>query len=471
MAASDAAVRGKRGLTAPIPSGRTCVRGWGGGRDAAATVLRPDGPEGLLAAIELSRARRGVVARGAIARGMGRSYGDAAQLDGGIVLDVTQLGGIDLDRERGTVTAGAGVTLGQLLHVLGPTGWIVPVVPGTQHVTVGGAIAGDVHGKNHAAAGTFGSHVERLGLMTAGGELLELALDRDGELFEATLGGMGLTGVIVWATIKLRQIGGPWLAVDSDRVDGLDDALSALLAPGGDYRVAWLDLLCSRPGRGIVTRADHATVSPAVRSQRGELTVRAKARVPSRWPGGLLRASTVRTLNELRFRGTPRHQRGRLKAIGPYMFPLDALDAWPRLYGRSGFIQYQLAVPSTADRVLHEVIARTRRGRVPCCLAVLKDLGAANEAPLSFPIAGWTLALDFPRAAAGLDALLDGFDELVAGAGGRLYLTKDARMSRDALEAMYPRLGQWRRIRDRADPERLWQSDLALRTGLIGDAR
>ena len=471
MAASDAAVRGKRGLTAPSPSGRTCVSGWGGGRDAAATVLRPDGPEGLLAAIELSRARRGVVAHGAIARGMGRSYGDAAQLDGGIVLDVTQLGGIDLDRERGTVTAGAGVTLGQLLHVLGPTGWIVPVVPGTQHVTVGGAIAADVHGKNHAAAGTFGSHVERLGLMTAAGELLELALDRDGELFEATLGGMGLTGVIVWATIKLRQIGGPWLAVDSDRVDGLDDALAALLAPGGDYRVAWLDLLCSRPGRGIVTRADHATVSPAVRSQRGELTVRARARVPSRWPGGLLRASTVRTLNELRFRRTPRHQRGRLKAIGPYMFPLDALDAWPRLYGRSGFIQYQLAVPSTADRVLHEVIARTRRGRVPCYLAVLKDLGAANEAPLSFPIAGWTLALDFPRAAAGLDALLDGFDELVAAAGGRLYLTKDARMSRDALEAMYPRLGQWRCIRDRADPERLWQSDLALRTGLIGDAR
>ena len=470
MAASDVAVRSKRGLTALIPSGRTCVSGWGGGPDAAVTVLRPDGPEGLLAAIELSRAGRGAEARGAIARGMGRSYGDAAQLDGGIVLDLTQLDGIDLDRERGTVTAGAGITLGQLLHVLGPTGWIVPVVPGTQHVTVGGAIASDIHGKNHAAAGTFGSHVERLGLMTAGGELRELALDRDGELFEATLGGMGLTGVIVWATIKLRQIGGPWLAVDSDRVDGLDDALDALLAPGGDYRVAWLDLLCSRPGRGIVTRADHLTVSPAVPSRRGDVTVRARARVPSRWPGGLLRASTVRAFNELRFRRAPRHRRGRLEAIGPHMFPLDALDAWPRLYGRSGLVQYQLAVPTSADEVLHEVIARTRHGRVPCYLAVLKDFGPANDAPLSFPIAGWTLALDFPRAAAGLDALLDGFDELVAAAGGRLYLTKDARMSRDALEAMYPRLGQWQRIRDRADPERLWQSDLAVRTGLIGDA-
>ena len=469
MAAPDAAMRGQRPLTAPMRSERMRVSGWGGDRDAVATVLRPEGEEHLSAAIELSRARRDDGGRGAIARGMGRSYGDAAQLDGGIVLDVTQLGGIDLDRERRTVTAGAGVTLGHLMHVLGSAGWIVPVLPGTQHVTVGGAIASDIHGKNHAAAGTFGSHVERLGLMTAGGQLLELAPDCDGELFRATLGGMGLTGVIVWATIKVRQVSGPWLAVDSDRVDGLDDALAALLAPGGDYRVAWLDLLCSRPGRGIVTRADHITDSPAVPSQRGEVTVTAKAGVPGRWPGGLLRASTVRAFNELRFRRGPRHRRGRVEAIGPYMFPLDALDAWPRLYGRSGFVQYQLAVPSTADRVLHEVIARTRRRRVPCYLAVLKDLGAANDAPLSFPMAGWALALDFPRAAAGLDALLDDFDELVAAAGGRVYLTKDARMRRDALEAMYPRLTQWRRVRDRADPERLWQSDLALRTGLIGD--
>jgi len=474
MPPADATLTGTIVRTAPLHPVQARVRGWGGGPGARVSLLRPQDTEGVRRAVEDWRASAGAgwragaggeggggVRPGAIARGMGRSYGDAAQLNGGLVLDTTRLKGFSLDRAHGTVTAGAGVTLGELLNALVPEGWMVPVVPGTQHVTVGGAIASDIHGKNHGVAGTFGSHVETLDLVTAEGEVLDLFPEK--ELFAATLGGMGLTGVITRATVRLSAVSGPWLSVDSDRVRGLDDALAALLASGGPHRVAWLDLLGSPAGRGIVTRAEHVDAP-----RPGRPTVRARATVPRRWPSGVLRPSAVRAFNELRFRRAPVRQRGHLESIGSHLFPLDGLDAWPRLYGAAGFVQYQLVVPFAQEGVLHTVIERLRRTRVPCYLAVLKDFGESGDAPLSFPIAGWTLALDFPRIAPGLDALLDGFDELVAGAGGRVYLSKDARMGRATLEAMYPRLDEWRRVREKADPERLWRSDLAQRTGLLG---
>jgi decaprenylphospho-beta-D-ribofuranose 2-oxidase len=340
---------------------------------------------------------------------------------------------------------------------------MVAVVPGTQHVSVGGAIASDIHGKNHGTAGTFGSHVEALSLLTADGQLRELAPGTPGSLFEATLGGMGLTGVIVDARIRLRPVSRALLAVDTDRVRSIDDALAALQAPGGAYRVAWLDLLCSRPGRGIVTRAEH--IDTPRRDARP--TVQARAAVPERWPAGALRPSTVRAFNAMRYWTAPRRARGHPESIGRHMFPLDSLDAWPRLYGPRGLLQYQLVVPSDSEKVLEVVIERLRLARVPCYLAVLKDFGPANDAPLSFPIEGWTLALDIPRGWPGLDPLLDVFDELVTEAGGRVYLSKDARLRPDVVNAMYPRLAEWRQARDHADPAGLWRSDLALRTGLL----
>jgi decaprenylphospho-beta-D-ribofuranose 2-oxidase len=282
---------------------------------------------------------------------------------------------------------------------------------------------------------------------------------------------MGLTGVILWARIALRRVAGPLLSVDTDRAADLDHALALLSAPGGSYRVAWLDLLGPRAGRGIVTRAEHLDGASAARGGRGGATVRARATIPERWPGGVLRASTIRVFNELRFRRTPRRERGHVEGLGAHMFPLDSLDAWPRLYGRHGLLQYQLVVPTGQEQVLGAVIERLRRARVPCLLAVLKDFGAANEAPLSFPLAGWTLALDFPHAAPGLLGMLERCDELVAAAGGRVYLTKDARMRTGTLRAMYPRLEEWRTARDEADPERVWRSDLALRTGLVSAER
>jgi decaprenylphospho-beta-D-ribofuranose 2-oxidase len=459
----------------PVEPRRAILRGWGGGEGVPAELLRPRSVQQLQAALELARVRLGRRdgLPGAIVRGLGRSYGDAAQLRNGLVLATTCLKGIELDRERGCVKAGAGVTLAELLDRLVPEGWLVPVLPGTQHVTVGGAIASDIHGKNHGVAGTFGAHVRSLELMNASGELLEL---RPGdELFEATLGGMGLTGIVTCAEIGLQAVSGALLSVDTDRVRTLEEALEVLLSPGGSYRVAWLDLLGTRLCRGIVTRAEpvaqtKAHPGQAARMRNARATVKARARVPRRWPAGLLAPSTIRAFNELRFRAAPRRQRGHLEPIGTHMFPLDKLEAWPRLYGSRGFYQYQLVVPRSGEAVLRAVIEHLRSVKVPCYLAVLKDFGPANGAPLSFPIAGWTLALDLPRVASGLHAALDHCDELVAGAGGRVYLTKDARLHPSTVAAMYPRLEEWRAARDHADPERLWRSDLALRTGLVDES-
>lgn len=393
---------------------------------------------------------------------MGRSYGDAGQLREGLVIDTSRFKGVVLDAEAGLATAEAGVTIGELLQAVVPAGWMVPVVPGTQHVSLGGALASDIHGKNHGTAGTLGAHVRSLELLDAAGQLHHLAPPDD--LFRATIGGMGLTGVIVRAQIRLRPVRTALVSVDSDRVVGLEPALEALRVAGGSHRVAWLDLLAGRP-RGIVTRAEHLEASPG--RGLGAPVVRARAAVPRRWPPGLLRAGTVRLFNELRFRAAAPRARGQVEDLGRHMFPLDALEGWPRLYGPRGFRQYQLAVPPERADVLEAVIGQLRRARVPCFLAVLKDLGPEGSPWLSFPIEGWTLTLDLPRAAAGIERALDACDELVARAGGRVYLAKDDRLRPEMLAAMYPGLRDWQEVRERADPERLWCSDLARRTGLI----
>jgi decaprenylphospho-beta-D-ribofuranose 2-oxidase len=442
------------------------VRGWGGGAPANALILRPTDVDEAQAAVAQSRSAR----RGAIARGMGRSYGDAAQLSGGHLLETARLRGFELDDDAGMVTAQTGVTVGELIAALVPAGWMLPVVPGTQHVSVGGAIASDVHGKNHPTAGSFGATVRALGLLTADGEVREIGPGSEPQLFAATVGGMGLTGLVLWARLELERVPGPMMSVDTDRARGLDEAFALLAAPGSQrHRVAWLDLLGPRAGRAVVTRSEHAASAGAATDAR-RATVRAAATVPERWPSGALRPSAVRAYNELRYRRAPRRERGRPQGLGAHLFPLDALAAWPRLYGSAGLLQYQFAVPSGAERAIEAVIERLAVARVPCFLAVLKRLGAASSAPLSFPVEGWTLALDLPRAAAGAEAALDGCDELVAEAGGRVYLTKDARLGPAALSAMYPRLQEWRAARDAVDPEGLWRSDLSVRTGLISEA-
>jgi decaprenylphospho-beta-D-ribofuranose 2-oxidase len=445
------------------------VAGWGGSHAVRAELLEPDASQAAALVARRARVRTDGSSPEMIARGMGRSYGDAAQRDGGIVLGTRRMDGFALNPETGRLHAAAGATLGQILATVVPRGWMLPVVPGTQQVSVGGAIASDVHGKNQATAGTFSRSLLSLDLLTGTGEVLKLG--HSDEVFWATVGGMGLTGLILSAQIQLVRVGGPLMSVDIDRVDDLDAACAALRAPGGEYRVAWLDLVSSTRGRGFVTRAHHLPGGSYTANRAAPAAVAARLEVPRGWPTGILRPSSVRVFNLLRYRVTPRRARGRVEALGAHLFPLDVLANWPRLYGPRGFLQYQLVVPPGREQAMRDVVDLLHRHRMPPFLVVLKDFGAATSGGLSFPIAGWTLALDLPRSYDDLDRVLDRCDEVVAQAGGRVYLSKDSRMRPGVLEHMYPELERWRQVRATVDPDGLWRSDLALRTRLLGNAR
>jgi decaprenylphospho-beta-D-ribofuranose 2-oxidase len=449
--------------------------GWGRTARGRCRVLQPRGVEDVLEAITSHTPRTGVIARGA-----GRSYGDAAQNDGGDVLDMTGLDRIvSIDRERGLITAQAGATVAQLMAALAAHGLTLPVVPGTRHVTLAGAIASDIHGKNHHCDGGLSRHVAAISLCTPAGGLVEVSPESDPDLFYATLGGMGLTGVVVEATLRAEPLPSPWVAADVDRTDGLEQTLELMSgAERHRYSVAWLDLLAdgSKMGRAIVSRADPLVsdgATPAGRGRRaaggaypGALSRRPTFEVPRGFPAVLMRPASMRTFNALRWRATPRRERGRPLAMAPYFFPLDALGAWNRLYGPSGLIQYQFVIPSGQEHALERCFELIRTRRLPVYLAVFKRFGPAFGGPLSFPLEGWTLAVDMPATASGLRVALDELDEIVAGCGGRVYLTKDARLRHDMMSAMYPNLDGFYAQRARVDPEGVLRSDLARRLGL-----
>jgi decaprenylphospho-beta-D-ribofuranose 2-oxidase len=457
------------------------LSGWGMTTRSRCRVFRPRGVQDVLDALA-AHERSGT---GLIARGAGRSYGDAAQNDGGDVLDMTALDGIvSIDAERGLITAQAGATVAQLMARLAAHGLGLPVVPGTRHVTLAGAIASDIHGKNHHCDGGLARHVARLSLCTPAGGLTDVSPGSDAELFYATLGGMGLTGVIVGATLRAERLPSAWVAADVDRTDGLAQTLE--LMSGRErhrYSVAWLDLLAdgSKMGRAIVSRADPLGSDEHMPSARGRRAVggaypQALARrpafeVPRGFPAALLRPTSTRTFNALRWRATPRRERGRPLALTPYFFPLDALGEWNRLYGPAGLIQYQFVIPCGQESALERCFELMRMRRLPVYLAVFKRFGAAFGGPLSFPLEGWTLAADLPAAAPGLRAALDELDEVVAGCGGRVYLSKDVRLGSDMLSSMYPQLDRFDTQRARVDPEGVLRSDLARRLGLCPAAR
>ena len=425
--------------------------------------------------------------RGVIARGLGRSYGDAAQAAGGDVLDCTALAGNrSIDPDTGLVTASAGLSLETLMRDLLPLGWFVPVTPGTRHVTVGGAIAADIHGKNHHVDGSFGMHVRSLTLVTpdgsvrvltpAGGESGDTRDTDDAALFWATVGGMGLTGVIVEATLQATPAETAFMRVDTERARNLDAALETMAATDENYRytVAWIDLLASGSsmGRSVLTRGDHAGYADLAdlparklsRARRFDPAVRLQA--PPWAPSGLLNRLTVRAFNEAWFRKAPLARRGEIQPITAFFHPLDFVGGWNRLYGAAGMVQYQFVVPFGAEDTLRRIVTRLSGSGVASFLAVLKRFGPASPGMLSFPVPGWTLALDIPAAVPGLARLLGELDVTVADAGGRVYLAKDAVLDRDLLPKMYPRLPEWHALRADIDPRGTMCSDLARRLGL-----
>lgn len=445
-------------------AGDRLLSGWGRTAPSSARVV----PVASVVDVQQAIAERGP--RGVLARGLGRSYGDAAQSGGATILDLSPMSSLRLDPQAATVTAGGGASLDELLRILVPSGFFVPVTPGTRMVSVGGAIAADVHGKNHHVDGTFGSHVSSLGIVDGRGDEVVLTPDGDPERFWATVGGMGLTGVITEATFDLIPISSSRISVDTERATDLDDVMDRMIARDDEYRysVAWIDSV-HPSGRGVLTRGGHAPAEWLPEKDRADALAygpKALATAPAFIPGGLVNPVTMRAFNEAWFRKAPTSRQGELQAIGEFFHPLDIVQDWNRVYGPAGFLQYQFAVPDAGGHLVRTALQRLRAARALSSLTVLKRFGAANPAPLSFPQPGWTLAVDVPAGVPGLAAALDELDQLVLAEGGRLYLAKDSRMSPQFMAATYPRLGEWQRVRDRMDPEGVFTSDLARRLSL-----
>jgi len=443
------------------------LRGWGGTAATAALVAEPT------SALDLARSLDGVDGRGLIARGLGRAYGDGAQNAGGRVVETTNVRDFHLDAETGIVRASAGASIDALMRDLVPRGFFVPVTAGTRYVTVGGAIAADIHGKNHHKGGTWCSHVRSITLALPDGSQLVVTPTEHADVFWATAGGMGLTGVIVEATFQCPRIETSRLLVDTDRTDDLDGVM-ALMADSDDdydYSVAWIDLSArgrsmgrSILGRGRFATADEVPGDPATHLDYDAGII---ASAPPIFPSGLLNRFSIRVLNEAWYRKSPKARHDELQSIPAFFHPLDMLGHWNRVYGSRGFLQWQYVVPFGAEETVRHTVERLSAAGASSFVSVLKRFGRSNPGPLSFPIPGWTLSLDIPVGTPGLGHLLDQLDERVVEVGGRVYLAKDSRVRAELLPAMYPRLDEWREVRDRVDPHHVMQSDLARRLRLL----
>ncbi|MGL9619063.1 FAD-binding oxidoreductase [Bradyrhizobium sp. U531] len=435
----------------------TLVSGWGRFPVVDSDVLRPRS----FAAVGEA------VSAGTVARGSGRAYGDAA------IGAVRTVGMTGFDRVRsfdpatGRIRLEAGVLLSDLIDTFGPRGFLPFVVPGTRFVSVGGAIAADVHGKNHHGEGGFGRYVDSLLLRTGAGEVIEVSREQNADAFFATVGGMGLTGIILEATMRLRKVETGWIRERVISASDLDAAMRALEASNAaTYSVAWIDCVARGRdlGRSLIYLGEHAgrdelaggaDVFPAGRNS--------SLSVPVDLPSMALNRTSVRAFNELYYRmGARRAGGSHVVSLYPYFFPLDSIGDWNRIYGKRGFLQHQCVIPeANARAVLGEILDRVARRGDASFLAVLKKLGQ-GDGILSFPLPGYTLALDFPVKGDILN-FLDEIDRLVVGAGGRLYLAKDARQSRATFEAGYPALSRFKAIRKSLDPNGVIRSKLSQR--------
>jgi FAD/FMN-containing dehydrogenase len=389
--------------------------------------------------------------------GNGRSYGDVCQNEGGTLLDTRALDRfIAFDDARGVLDCEGGVQLAQIIDCFAPRGWFPAVTPGTAFVTVGGAIANDVHGKNHHRTGTFAHHLLEFELLRSSGEVLQCSPHHNADWFAATVGGLGLTGLIRRARLQLRRIDSPWIAGDSRRFASLGDflALSAESDAGFEYTVAWLDCASSgsRLGRGIFLRGNHAAGAAAGAAPGAAAPRSRRWRIPLAPPCSPVNGFTARVFNACYFHRRAAERRQALWHYRSFLFPLDGVLEWNRLYGPNGFFQYQCVLPEAAapaalPRML-QLIADSRQGSF---LTVLKQFGARPSLGLlSFPRPGVTLALDFPNRGAPTLRLLDALDLVTRAAGGAVYPAKDARITPDAFQQYFP---AWRQFARYVDPD------------------
>jgi FAD/FMN-containing dehydrogenase len=392
--------------------------------------------------------------------GLGRSYGDSCLNDGNVVLTTRALDKlIDFDPQSGELTCEAGVSLGEILDYCVPQGWFLPVTPGTKFVTVGGAIANDVHGKNHHIAGSFGHYVKRLELLRSSNERLVCDSDHHTDLYHATIGGLGLTGLITWATIRLTRVPGRSVQCEAIKFGALDEffTLSAESASNYEYIAAWVDSSASgsRLGRGIFLRGNHCAQQPDDASGKPS----GSHRLPLDFPQTLLNRWTVRAFNFAYYHKQLLRTRAFRCDYEKLLYPLDSLLEWNRLYGKSGFLQYQCLVPEGSQQEsIRAILREISQTGIGSWLAVLKVMGnRPSLGLLSFPGPGVTLAIDFPNRGRAVFSLLDRLDALVEQAGGRVYPAKDARMSARSFRTFYPQLEQFRECVDPKFSSSFWR--------------
>jgi FAD/FMN-containing dehydrogenase len=384
----------------------------------------------------------------------GRSYGDSCLNEGGVALDVSHLQRfISFDEETGLLRCEAGVALAEILRVMVPRGWFLPVTPGTKFVSVGGAIANDVHGKNHHRGGTFGCHVTQFELLRSDGERLICSPEQNSELFRATIGGLGLTGLILWAEFRMKPIVNPYIDMDHVRFESLDEffEISAESDQDFEYSMSWVDLLVGGKNlcRGIFMRGNHNTSRTlAAKPMKKPLPLL----VPVDFPPFVLNALTVKAFNELYYHIQIPKKVSKTVPYEPFFYPLDSIHNWYRMYGKRGFLQYQFVVPfETAHEAMREILGRIRHSGEGSFLTVLKTFGSVRSpGMLSFPRPGLTLALDFAYAGEKTLRLLSGLDEIVLQSGGVVYPAKDARMSAEHFQTFYP---QWKEFAAYVDPK------------------
>jgi FAD/FMN-containing dehydrogenase len=380
--------------------------------------------------------------------GLGRSYGDSCLNDGRQLIDCRRLNRIlGFDESTGVLSCESGVSLSDIIDLFLLRGWFLPVTPGTRFVTVGGAIANDVHGKNHHRAGTFGAHVREIGLHRSDDGLVTCNSDVNSEMLGATIGGLGLTGVIAWADIQLKRVRGPWIETESIPFQSLKTFLDLSRESDGrfEYTVAWLDCFAGRNARGVFFRGNHSALSGRI--TRSEYA----PRLPFALPGWLLNRHAVKAFNTIYYRT---HAAKRGIAVVPFdsfFYPLDSLRQWNLLYGKNGFLQYQCVIPESNFEAFEELLDRVAQSGMGSCLGVLKQFGSAPPAGmLSFPRPGLTLTLDFAMRGERTLQLLRSLDQIVLESGGALYPAKDARMSPALFEASFP---QWRSFVPFIDPK------------------
>ena len=455
--------------------------GWGRTAPSTAQVLSTADVDTIAQAVkqvadensELPEHKR----RGVIARGMGRSYGDPAQNGGGLVVDMTPLNRIhSIDPDTGIVDVDAGVTLDQLMKAALPFGLWVPVLPGTRQVTIGGAIGPDIHGKNHHSAGSFGDHVLSMELLVADGRVLHLEPNgENAELFWATVGGMGLTGIILRARIQMTFTETAYFIADTDRTDTLDETI-ALHSDGSEvnytYSSAWFDAISGPPktGRSTISRGSLATLdqlkefAPKLAKDPLKFNAPQLMTVPDIFPSWTMNKLSLMAIGEAYYlMGKP--SRNDVKNLTQFYQPLDLIGEWNRGYGKAGFLQYQFVVPTDAVEPFKDIIYDIQASGHYTALNVFKLFGEGNRAPLSYPMKGWNVCVDFPIRP-GLNEFLDRLDDQVMQFGGRLYLAKESRTSAEKFHAMYPEMAGWLETRRSIDPTGVFASDMSRRLEL-----